>query len=686
MENKISIEATSDFSSLSTQIKQLDNSLGLRIENQLKSIPEDPTLRAVVAKTEGSLKGWIFVKQWAGPLPLILQKEVLSFGCLWGFWASTLSVKRLLLSAAIEYWKSLGVKKSIAMNIPQCEMGLFEEFGFNIANAMVYEGVRDFEETPNDTLPPEIEIKFVAEDCDQVVVENWFSLWNERGINKKMMIENYEGFTKEFIDSARENLHYITVAATVSSNDLLNSIKTRSKKEEIMTKCSLESDSIKPLSTVKNLGTILGTISCQLHNGTGAEFNGPRIGSVWNVYVHPEFRRYGIGTAMMKKVLKHFKDIWCSKAVLIYASEEGRRLYEKVGFKRGDMLVLDLNIEIPKTIHPIDNHLLGSKMEQGVKALRDATYENNIYIPNTFEKCKNHLLAIPPLLEAIYPIDHPCYQIIKSIQKKFAFESSIEREDNWFVNNINKLGKGFDMKKLASDPKQLAMKFSNLSKSWEGYVTGCRYDYVFKWLKTMSARILSSHPINRIVQGSQLSLSSPGNQVFNVLDLGCGIGLPGHLLRLADFEGNITGIDISENMIEKSRERQCYNNLLCYDIHEILSAKEKRLIKNNYDVLICVGTMELLNISKVLKNCSELLINGGELWVSFQWKIIGKPNPTEHQNIEGITEEEMENYFKNAGFKVLEVERCEEAFKTPIPESEGKLMSVPYLFCRVTKD
>ena len=202
----------------------------------------------------------------------------------------------------------------------------------------------------------------------------------------------------------------------------------------------------------------------------------------------------------------------------------------------------------------------------------------------------------------------------------------------------------------------------------------------------MSARILSSHPINRIVQGSQLSLSSPGNQVFNVLDLGCGIGLPGHLLRLADFEGNITGIDISENMIEKSRERQCYNNLLCYDIHEILSAKEKRLIKNNYDVLICVGTMELLNISKVLKNCSELLINGGELWVSFQWKIIGKPNPTEHQNIEGITEEEMENYFKNAGFKVLEVERCEEAFKTPIPESEGKLMSVPYLFCRVTKD
>ena len=61
-------------------------------------------------------------------------------------------------------------------------------------------------------------------------------------------------------------------------------------------------------------------------------------------------------------------------------------------------------------------------------------------------------------------------------------------------------------------------------------------------------------------------------------------------------------------------------------------------------------------------------------------------NPTEHQNIEGITEELMETYLKKAGFKVIEVEKCEEAFKTPIPESEGKLLPVPYLFCRAIRE
>lgn len=53
---------------------------------------------------------------------------------------------------------------------------------------------------------------------------------------------------------------------------------------------------------------------------------------------------------------------------------------------------------------------------------------------------------------------------------------------------------------------------------------------------------------------------------FNVLDFGCGTGLLGQELYKFNSKMQLTGVDISENMLDKSRERNLYSKLLCLDI------------------------------------------------------------------------------------------------------------------------
>ena len=59
---------------------------------------------------------------------------------------------------------------------------------------------------------------------------------------------------------------------------------------------------------------------------------GARRGNILNVYTEPPFRRQGIARRLMQLALE-----WCGangiRAVILHASEEGRALYEKLGFQ-----------------------------------------------------------------------------------------------------------------------------------------------------------------------------------------------------------------------------------------------------------------------------------------------------------------------------------------------------------------
>lgn len=67
----------------------------------------------------------------------------------------------------------------------------------------------------------------------------------------------------------------------------------------------------------------------------------PRLAMILNVYVEPEHRRRGIAGALMERMVE-----WCRaqgfRSVSLHASDEGRPLYEKLGFKPTNEMRFDL--------------------------------------------------------------------------------------------------------------------------------------------------------------------------------------------------------------------------------------------------------------------------------------------------------------------------------------------------------
>ena len=64
---------------------------------------------------------------------------------------------------------------------------------------------------------------------------------------------------------------------------------------------------------------------------------GRPYGLIENVVTHPDFRRHGMGTAVLKRALQTAWEHKCYKVMLLTGSknEATLRLYEKAGFERG---------------------------------------------------------------------------------------------------------------------------------------------------------------------------------------------------------------------------------------------------------------------------------------------------------------------------------------------------------------
>jgi predicted TPR repeat methyltransferase len=102
--------------------------------------------------------------------------------------------------------------------------------------------------------------------------------------------------------------------------------------------------------------------------------------------------------------------------------------------------------------------------------------------------------------------------------------------------------------------------------------------------------------------------------VKNIIDLGCGTGLLGALISNEMPWVEISGVDLSQRMVEISRERKntrgsnVYASVSNDDAAKYLSILERRSIDCVLasDVFIYIG-----DISKVIKETSECLISGG---------------------------------------------------------------------------
>ena len=94
-----------------------------------------------------------------------------------------------------------------------------------------------------------------------------------------------------------------------------------------------------------------------------------------------------------------------------------------------------------------------------------------------------------------------------------------------------------------------------------------------------------------IIKDISQKTSSSKSKFLKTIDLGCGTGLSGKNLR--EISKNLSGVDISENMISKAKELNIYDNLFVGDIVDVLgSVREKYDLFVALDVLIYVGDVE----------------------------------------------------------------------------------------------
>jgi predicted TPR repeat methyltransferase len=105
------------------------------------------------------------------------------------------------------------------------------------------------------------------------------------------------------------------------------------------------------------------------------------------------------------------------------------------------------------------------------------------------------------------------------------------------------------------------------------------------------------------------TLATPGANSLDVLDLGCGTGLCGPLLR--PFARTLVGVDLSPRMLAKARERGGYDELVCAEAAAYLAGQPPRFdVGVAADVLVYIG-----DLSEVFAGMRTVLRPGG--WFGF---------------------------------------------------------------------
>lgn len=164
-------------------------------------------------------------------------------------------------------------------------------------------------------------VRAIGAEADQIVVGHWRAMWLEVGIAEADLHNDFQERTLQFISSARDRLQYQTFVATDLS------------------------------------GEVVGSASCQRCEGPlplvlkSSVFD---LGTAWAIYVQPQHRRRGVGTRLAEHCVRHWKAIGCTRGILMYASDNGRRIYERLGFAQGNVLLLnDLANYMPRAdTHP----------------------------------------------------------------------------------------------------------------------------------------------------------------------------------------------------------------------------------------------------------------------------------------------------------------------------------------------
>jgi predicted TPR repeat methyltransferase len=165
-------------------------------------------------------------------------------------------------------------------------------------------------------------------------------------------------------------------------------------------------------------------------------------------------------------------------------------------------------------------------------------------------------------------------------------------------------------------------------------------------------------------------LMQQGRHYADALDLGCGTGLCGRLLRpLAD---RVTGVDLSGHMLQRSRAAGCYDALAHADVLEYLRADT---VPHDCvvaaDVFIYVGALE-----EVFAQLQRLMPAGGTFCFSLEESAQGELELRASLRY-AHSAAYIERLASDGGFRVARIERH------PVREEQGT--PIAGLFCWLEK-
>jgi len=98
---------------------------------------------------------------------------------------------------------------------------------------------------------------------------------------------------------------------------------------------------------------------------------------------------------------------------------------------------------------------------------------------------------------------------------------------------------------------------------------------------------------------------------MEILDLGCGTGLGAVLYQ--PFAKRLTGVDVSEKMLEKAAEKEIYSHLAVFDILQAWSFPMKFDLIYSSDVFVYFGSLD-----HIIQSAAAALVPGGKIAFSVE--------------------------------------------------------------------
>lgn len=171
-------------------------------------------------------------------------------------------------------------------------------------------------------------------------------------------------------------------------------------------------------------------------------------------------------------------------------------------------------------------------------------------------------------------------------------------------------------KVIMLNPEHLSAK--HMHSALKGEVTDTApHQYVVETFDRYASRF-ESHIQKKLGYDSPQALGillrqyQPDTMYENCLDIGCGTGLSGIPFR--DRCRNMTGVDLSPQMLKKAEEKNIYNDLICGDVYEYLDNTRPQVdLVISADVFVYLGRLDIFFIK--LDGC---VMPGGILCCSIE--------------------------------------------------------------------